>query len=54
MKPMGKDLRGLIGAVEVRVVFRDGVRGSAGVSVHVHPQSGSCEITAEEKISIQF
>lgn len=43
---MGKDLRRLVGAVEVRVVLRDGIRGRAAVRVHVHPQDGAGEIAA--------
>lgn len=48
---MGKDLRWLVGAVEVRVVLRDGIRGRAAVRVHVHPQDGAGEIAAIPKDS---
>lgn len=46
---MGKDLRWLVGAVEVRVVLGDGIRGRAAVRVHVHPQDGAGEIAAIRK-----
>lgn len=48
---MGKDLRRLVGAVEVRVVLRDGIRGRAAVRVHVHPQDGAGEIAANPEDS---
>ena len=43
---MSKYFRWLVGAVEVRVVPRYGVRGCAAVCVHIYPQEGPCEITA--------
>ena len=46
MQAVGKDFRRLVGAVEVRVVPRYGVRGRTAVRVHVHPQNGPGEITA--------
>lgn len=48
---MGKDLRWLVGAVEVRVFLGDGIRGRAAVCVHIHPQDGACEIAAIPKDS---
>lgn len=53
MKPMGKDLRRLVGTVKVGIAFRDGVRRGAGVSVDVHSQNGSSEITVDDNTFIQ-
>lgn len=46
---MSKDLRWLVGAVEVRIVLRYGIRGCTAVCVHIYPQDGPCEITAFKK-----
>lgn len=46
VQTVGEDLGRLVGAVEVRVVPRDGVRGRAAVRVHVHPQDGAGEVAA--------
>lgn len=54
MQAVGEDLRGLVGAVEVGVVFGDGVRRHAGVRVYIHSQDCPCEVTAGGNIIIQF
>lgn len=46
VQTVSKDLGRLVGAVEVRVVPRDGIRGRAAVRVHVHPQDGPGEVAA--------
>lgn len=44
MEAMGKHFWGLVGAVEVRVAPRYGVRRVAHVSIHVQPEHGTCEV----------
>ena len=44
MEAVGKHFWGLVGAVEVRVAPRYGVRRVAHVSIHVQPEHGTCEV----------
>jgi hypothetical protein len=45
MEAVGKYFWGLVGAVEVRVTPRYGIRHIAHVGVHVQPQHRACEVT---------
>lgn len=53
VEAVGKHFRGLVGAVEVRIAPRDGIRHIAHIRVHVQPEHRTCEITekVEDDIS---
>ena len=52
MQAMGKHLRGLVGAVEVRVAPGYGIRHLTHVSVHVQLEHRTCEVAEGSEDSI--